>query len=542
MVVPGFIDTHVHLHQLYDIWNGVAPEFIDNSYRRRLSETYLHYGITTIVDMGLPEKWIETTLNWQKNPSAEYPNIIINGSSLISDEEREPAQHHVEIPNPEAGRKKVREYVESGITHIKLYSRLRAPEMKAIINEAQKRGIVMNAHVDNNIVTIPQAIDYGVRNFEHFFTVLPSVLVYDEHLDKINEKYGLKGVHNIDELVGWWIFCFAYIGENPDLDTRLHTLFDRMAEEKITISTTIQALAAVAGKSDLFSSFNHYPLRNSPYLPAYSAAQKRKLQSAYETAMHYLKTAYDKGVKIRIGTDNREGGKAFLSELALLHEAGFATEDILQIATLNGAEAMKIESRYGSIETGKQADLVLFHNNPLKDHRNFQGRKTIIKGGKIFVPQKGRKAEVLDTIHKKGISAAIHGFSTLEESPLKEDEWSEVAYQLFLSGEIDDAITLIKFYIKTSPDSGEEYDRLRRSNINFLGYTLLFEGKTKDALKIFQCNAELYPEYWNVYDSLGEAYLAAGNEEMAILNYKKSVELNPENNNAIAVLKELKAK
>ncbi|MGS2764444.1 tetratricopeptide repeat protein [Sinomicrobium sp. M5D2P9] len=50
------------------------------------------------------------------------------------------------------------------------------------------------------------------------------------------------------------------------------------------------------------------------------------------------------------------------------------------------------------------------------------------------------------------------------------------------------------------------------------------------------------PDYWNVYDSLGEAYLAAGNKEMAILNYKKSVEINPENNNGIAILKELKGK
>ena len=50
---------------------------------------------------------------------------------------------------------------------------------------------------------------------------------------------------------------------------------------------------------------------------------------------------------------------------------------------------------------------------------------------------------------------------------------------------------------------------------------------------------ELFPESFNPYDSLGEAYMTAGETEMAIQNYAKSLELNPENTNAVRQLMRL---
>ena len=49
-----------------------------------------------------------------------------------------------------------------------------------------------------------------------------------------------------------------------------------------------------------------------------------------------------------------------------------------------------------------------------------------------------------------------------------------------------------------------------------------------------------YPKYWNAYDSIGEAYLKAGKKELALQNYEKSVELNPDNHNGIDALKKLR--
>lgn len=72
------------------------------------------------------------------------------------------------------------------------------------------------------------------------------------------------------------------------------------------------------------------------------------------------------------------------------------------------------------------------------------------------------------------------------------------------------------------------------------GYSYLEKNETQRAIEVFKLNVLLNPEGWNTYDSLGEAYLKAGNKDAAITNYKKSLELNPKNENARKVLEKLK--
>jgi CubicO group peptidase (beta-lactamase class C family) len=76
--------------------------------------------------------------------------------------------------------------------------------------------------------------------------------------------------------------------------------------------------------------------------------------------------------------------------------------------------------------------------------------------------------------------------------------------------------------------------------LNQLGYILLTKGDTQDAIQVFQMNVQEYPKSWNCYDSLGEAYMKAGQKELAIENYNKSIELNPDNKNGVDMLKKLK--
>lgn len=64
-------------------------------------------------------------------------------------------------------------------------------------------------------------------------------------------------------------------------------------------------------------------------------------------------------------------------------------------------------------------------------------------------------------------------------------------------------------------------------------------GKPKEALEIFKLNVFLYPNSANVYDSIAEAYAVNGERELAIKNYKRSLELDPKNTNAVQQLKKL---
>jgi tetratricopeptide (TPR) repeat protein len=78
------------------------------------------------------------------------------------------------------------------------------------------------------------------------------------------------------------------------------------------------------------------------------------------------------------------------------------------------------------------------------------------------------------------------------------------------------------------------------ADINGIGYYFMNQGRMDDAVEIFRFNVEAFPESWNVYDSLAEAYMKKGDAQNAIKHYKKSLELNPDNNNAKEKLKELK--
>ena len=77
------------------------------------------------------------------------------------------------------------------------------------------------------------------------------------------------------------------------------------------------------------------------------------------------------------------------------------------------------------------------------------------------------------------------------------------------------------------------------NQINALGYEYLNNNLIDEAILLFQFNLKEFPESFNVYDSLGEAFMNNGDKENAIRNYKKSVDLNADNQNAVAMLKRL---
>jgi Flp pilus assembly protein TadD len=68
---------------------------------------------------------------------------------------------------------------------------------------------------------------------------------------------------------------------------------------------------------------------------------------------------------------------------------------------------------------------------------------------------------------------------------------------------------------------------------------LLRDDRVPDALKAFRANVEIYPQDANAHDSLGEGLARAGQNDAAIASYKKSLELDPKNANAVKMLGKL---
>ncbi|MCX7879005.1 MAG: tetratricopeptide repeat protein [Ignavibacteria bacterium] len=109
-------------------------------------------------------------------------------------------------------------------------------------------------------------------------------------------------------------------------------------------------------------------------------------------------------------------------------------------------------------------------------------------------------------------------------------------FLIIVTQNVNDAV---KFYRDIKLSNKDEY-KFRESELNRLGYDLLQAGRIKDAIEVFKLNVEEYPDSYNVYDSLAEAYMMDGQKELAIKFYEKSLEINPNNENGKKMLEELR--
>lgn len=172
------------------------------------------------------------------------------------------------------------------------------------------------------------------------------------------------------------------------------------------------------------------------------------------------------------------------------------------------------------IKKGAAGD-VIWHNGGTGGYRTFAG----------FVKETGKGVVVL-TNSSKG--ADDIGFRLLDPVAklieVKKSALADIQKTLDAQG----AAAALKTAEKLKNDKANyEFDE---DEINGLGYTYLQAGKMAEALAIFKINVDVFPTSFNVYDSFGEALMKDGQKEAAIENYKKSLELNPGNTNAVDML------
>jgi len=116
-----------------------------------------------------------------------------------------------------------------------------------------------------------------------------------------------------------------------------------------------------------------------------------------------------------------------------------------------------------------------------------------------------------------------------------------VADMMFRTYKASDFATALQQYRVLKANNDTSYD-FSESELNELGYEFLSMKSYPEAIEILKLNAEEFPASSNVYDGLGEAYMDNGDRELAIRNYKKSLELDPTNTNAVMRLKRLNAR
>ena len=113
---------------------------------------------------------------------------------------------------------------------------------------------------------------------------------------------------------------------------------------------------------------------------------------------------------------------------------------------------------------------------------------------------------------------------------------ARVMFQTLMEKDVKFAI---EQYETLKKDRSKDFD-FGIQELNLLGYYLLNDKKRiEDAIEIFKLNVKVYPKYANGYDSLAEAYMISGDKTLAIKNYAKSLELDPNNTGAVEKLNKL---
>ena len=130
-----------------------------------------------------------------------------------------------------------------------------------------------------------------------------------------------------------------------------------------------------------------------PTLSIYEAIFKQdstdpQNEQRWTKVLQLTKMMHESGVKILSGSDlpnfGLVPGESLHHELRLLVEAGISPRDVIKIATRNGAEALDLINQTGTIEPGKQADILILFANPAEDIENTNRIDSVISNGKIM--------------------------------------------------------------------------------------------------------------------------------------------------------------
>jgi len=341
-ILPGLWDMHSHFEQAE--W-GPA---------------YLAAGVTTVRDCGNEFEYINAIKSAIDNGTGVGPNILKAG---IIDGKGPKALGIIQADTKEEAIKAVDRYKENGFAQIKIYSSAKPEIVKVICDEAHRLGLTVTGHIPNGM-TLQQGIDSGMNMVNHIQYVYSIMKRNADKSVDFNDPQSLAAIdfikqHHvvIDPTVG--VYELAFRNLKDDI-TQLEPAF-------YNLPLPLQALFKNMGEEP------EDAIKTKPLLASLKQAVKK---------------LNDAGVPLVAGTDMGFPGNSLARELELYVEAGLTPAQALKTATITPATVMSLDKQSGSIEAGKQADLIIIDGDPIKNIRDIRNVSVVIKGGRVYDPVK----------------------------------------------------------------------------------------------------------------------------------------------------------
>jgi len=369
-VIPGLVGMHDHMY--YSSPVSGSMKLMPFSYPK----LFLATGLTTIRTTGTVDPYQELNLKAAITAGQTVgPEIIVTGPYLQGPQTQATTMHPLKAA--EDARRLVKYWTEEGVTWFKAYTTITREQLGAAIDEAHKRGAKVTAHLCS--VSYREAVALGIDHLEH----------------------------------GLFANTDFHPNRQPDqCQSGADSVFARLDVNSADVQRTIRAM--VDGKVALTSTLAVYELSAPSRVPVdqrvldalhpdvakyigdwYASgrtANDSLWRRAFRTGMEFERAFVKAGGLLAAGADpcciSAIAGYADQRNFELLVEAGFTAEQAVQIMSANGAKVLGIADRVGTIQAGKQADLVILRGDPTRSSGDIRNVATVFRKGIGYDPGK----------------------------------------------------------------------------------------------------------------------------------------------------------
>jgi cytosine/adenosine deaminase-related metal-dependent hydrolase len=375
-VMPGFVDAHVHLHNLND------AQHVPSDYILKL---WMANGVTSVREVGSdrPIEWLADIKARSARNEIVAPRIDIY-----------PFFHKIRttpINDPVQARLAVQEAKKRGADGIKFIG---GPEdvLFAAIEEAHKLGLHTTMHHAQPSVAYANVLttsEHGLESMEHWYG-LPEAMFTDRKLqrwpnDFINndeqERFGESG--------RLWAQTAAPGSEK--WEEVMQTLLDRkfVLDPTFTAylaSRDLMRMSRATWHSDytmpaLWDYYRPDRAHHGSYWFDWTTEDEVAWKENYRLWMQFVNEYKNRGGRVTVGSDSgyiyNLYGFGYIQEMELLREAGFSPLEVIHSATQEGARLLGHEDQVGTIRVGRKADLVVVKGNPLANLKLLFGTGTL---------------------------------------------------------------------------------------------------------------------------------------------------------------------
>ena len=371
-ITPGMFDLHAHYAMML-FGNGRVDE------TRAYPSLFLANGVTSTWPAGEMNPDSMRALRIRINRGLEPGPRLLNSGPYFGTA-RPGWPHDISVDSIDA---EVDHWAELGVGGFKAKG-IRPYQLEALIQRAHVYGLTVTGHLDSGFhdtVNPRDAILMGIDRIEHFMG--------GDAYPATRSAYA--------SLENFTTATFA--------SPAYQRTFQLYIQHHVYYDATLSAYGYF-GKRDpqVFTYFTDEKRFLTPYMRKIVDSRPprpplEQFEKIYWAKRKEIKAFYDAGGGnlITLGTDHPSWGEWFTPfavhrELLSFVLSGIPPYAALRFATINAAHAMGLGDRLGSIETGKWADAVIVHGNPLADIRKMRFPAIVIKAGIVYDPAKLTKA------------------------------------------------------------------------------------------------------------------------------------------------------